>query len=86
MYARKIVLFLSDHRRTETAAKRTAKEKSDEEKAICLPAPQVTLFAMCLIHLDAVSRYRIDELRSSDDIMLTPCDGSYLTVGLVQCV
>ena len=55
-------------------------------RVICLPAPQVTLFAMCLIHLDAVSRYRIDELRSSDGIMLTPCDGSYLTVGLVQCV
>ena len=37
---------------------------------ICLPAPQVALFLWTwLIHLDTVSRYRIDELRSSDGIM-----------------
>ena len=39
---------------------------------ICLPAPQEALFlSTWLIHLDTVSRYRIDELRSSDGIM--PC-------------
>ena len=32
--------------------------------------PRKLFFTICLIHLDAVSRYRIDELRSSDDIVL----------------
>ena len=32
--------------------------------------PGSSFSTICLIHLDAVDRYRIDELRSSDSIML----------------
>ena len=69
------------HRRLQEASRkqtvnyvplRIGKVVPSDNFQICLPAPQVALFlSTWLIHLDTVSRYRIDELRSSDGIM--PC-------------